>query len=154
MAKCEKVPKNDYFFAVAMATAVGRIPKLCMLVGLEVLYICHLCTKARYATAQAVATKVCSKTGFSGEKIQAWRLLNGNRQAQNLESRNNCRYHHCLRCATVHRTCVSNIKAVAKQNDDFETKSAIGSDSSILGHISKTIRARKILTAPPCLEMS
>ena len=51
MAKYEKVPKNDKFFAVAMATAKGRIPKLCMLVELEVLYIFDHYTEALSAIA-------------------------------------------------------------------------------------------------------
>ena len=51
MAKCEKVPKNDKFFAVAMATAEGRIPKMSMLVEFEVLYLCFHYTKALSAIA-------------------------------------------------------------------------------------------------------
>ena len=58
MAKYEKVPKNDKFFAVAMATAKGRIPKLCMLVELKVLYISLHYTKALSATAWEVARQV------------------------------------------------------------------------------------------------
>ena len=51
MAKCEKVTKNDKFFAVAMVTANGRIPKLCMLVELEQLYILCALAEALSLTA-------------------------------------------------------------------------------------------------------
>ena len=46
------------FFAVAMATAKGRIPKLCMLVELERLYILCPLTEALSLTASELWSKV------------------------------------------------------------------------------------------------